>query len=78
MHLGVRKERREEMKEKKTVKTILFLTETMNRELENVASSTGQSKQELIRAYISTGMYSQRKAEELLQDFIKTRGGLDV
>lgn len=78
MHLGVRKERREEMKEKKTVKTILFLTETMNRELESVASATGQSKQELIRAYISTGMYSQRKAEELLQDFIKARGGLDV
>jgi hypothetical protein len=66
------------MKEKKTVKTILFLTETMNRELESVASATGQSKQELIRAYISTCMYSQRKAEELLQDFIKARGGLDV
>lgn len=66
------------MKEKKTVKTIVFLTETMSSQLEDIATSTGVTKQDLIRTYISTGLFSQKKAEEFMRDFIQLKGELNV
>lgn len=65
-------------REKKSVKTIVFLTETMTRELESIATSTGTSKQDLMRSYIAMGLYSQKKAEEVLKDLISIQGGLHV
>lgn len=65
-------------REKKSVKTIVFLTETMTQELESIATSTGTSKQDLIRSYIAMGLYSQKKADEVLKDLIAIKGGLNV